>query len=98
MSFEVGYAYPLMDPESYDDEYGTGYTFALVAEEEFVPEGCYMIDCWIVNERGEKHPGIDSCPVPVLIGDVDAGKKLAMPNNFGRGATSFEFFQQRGQW
>lgn len=24
----------------------------------------WMIDCWIVNEKGEKHPGYDVAPVP----------------------------------
>lgn len=55
--FKSEYLYPFVDPGEYDDDYGEGYSYALVAEEH--PSECFIVDCWIVNEQGDKHPGID---------------------------------------
>lgn len=31
----------------------------------------WMIDCWIVNEKGEKHPGYNIAPVPVTTSNLE---------------------------
>lgn len=31
----------------------------------------WMIDCWIVNEQGEKHPGYDVAPVPLATSGLE---------------------------
>lgn len=67
MSFTSGRTYPLIDPERYDDDYGEGYAYVRAVEGS---DGCRLTDCWIVNERGEVHPGYDQCAVPILYSDV----------------------------
>lgn len=71
--FETATTYPLVDPERYDDEYGEGYAFARVAGDMMGLE-MTIVDCWIVDAEGTRHPGIDSCPVPVRIQDVDVDR------------------------
>jgi hypothetical protein len=31
----------------------------------------YMVDCWVIDKNGNKHPGIDVCPVPIDVDDLD---------------------------
>jgi hypothetical protein len=69
--FEAGFMYPLKDPERYDDEeYGAGYAFAMI-DADASPGTCWMHDAWIVNAKGEKHPGYEESPIPVRREDVD---------------------------
>lgn len=75
--FESGKTYELNDSwKSYydeqEDENGelhTGYHYAQIA---FDPKGAsiYVADCWIVNQKGERHPGFSETPVPVNIDQV----------------------------
>jgi hypothetical protein len=67
MSFSSNTRYPLVDPTRYDDDLGEGYAFAHTVENV---DGCTIVDCWIVNEAGEVHPGYDECAVPIRYEDV----------------------------
>jgi hypothetical protein len=51
------------DGESFfdEDEAHPGYTYALPS----FTGRFWVCDCWIVNERGEKHPDYDAAPVPL---------------------------------
>lgn len=76
--FETGTTYPLVEPDSFDDDCGEGYGFARVAGDlHDLP--MTMVDCWIVNQEGDRHPGYDQCPVPVRIQDVDTASAFASP-------------------
>lgn len=59
--------YALLDPESYDDEFGTGFGHALSTPDV---DGCLIADCWIVDAEGNRHPGYDESPVPMRISDL----------------------------
>jgi hypothetical protein len=88
--FKAGYIYPLLDPERYDDEdFGTGFGHVLIPAGSD-PGTCFIVDAWIVNERGEQHPGMDACPVPVHLEDVDLTK--------GRRHDEPDFKVRRGGW
>jgi hypothetical protein len=76
--FEAGLMYPLNDPTRYDDEYGEGYGFAAI-DEDAIPGECWVHDCWIVNARGEKHPGLNECPVPIRRDAVDMNRGRPNP-------------------
>jgi hypothetical protein len=67
VSFQANRIYPLRDPQRFDDEYGEGYAFVKVAD---YGGGCLMSDCWVINAKGEGHPGLESSPVPVRYVDV----------------------------
>lgn len=69
MTFKSGMTYALKDSSSYDDEYGEGYGYAQAYGD---CTGMFMTDCWIVNEQGEIHPGLNDQPVPVRFEDVVA--------------------------
>ncbi len=62
MTFETGMTYALKDSSTYDDEYGEGYNYAQAYGD---CTGMFITDCWIVNEHGEIHPGLNEQPVPV---------------------------------
>jgi hypothetical protein len=67
--FVTGTTYPLVDADAFDDEYGEGYGYARVAGDlHGLP--MTMVDCWIVDREGVRHPGVDQCPVPVRLQDV----------------------------
>jgi len=66
--FQAGYIYPLKDPASYDD-HAAGYGFAAISRSAH-PGTSPSHDAWIVNERGDVHPGFSSSPVPVRRDDV----------------------------
>ncbi len=91
-TFKAGYRYPLEDPERYDDEYGTGYGYALCADEH--PEGTWTTDCWIVNAAGEQHPGLNASPVPVHVNGVKLEQGVEFGNAYGRGMSSVAGFLQ----
>jgi hypothetical protein len=77
-SFKTGTTYPLVEQDRFDDDYGEGYGFARVAGDlHDLP--MTMVDCWIVNREGDRHPGYDECPVPVRIQDVDEANAFASP-------------------
>lgn len=59
--------YALLDPERYDDDFGTGYGHALSTSDV---DGCFIADCWIVDAEGNRHPGYDESPVPMRISDL----------------------------
>lgn len=67
MSFQAGRIYPLREADRFDDEFGKGYGFVKVAD---YGVGCLMSDCWVVNAKGELHPGLAESPVPVRYVDV----------------------------
>lgn len=68
--FTAGWIYELKDPSRYNDEAGEGYGCVAIARDA-EPGTCWSHDAWIVNARGEVHPGYDSNPVPVRLEDVD---------------------------
>lgn len=77
--FEAGFMYPLKDPEKYDDEFVTGYRFAAI-DAGADPGVCWMHDCWIVDENGNRHPGMTEYGAPVRRDDLemDAGRPNPM--------------------
>lgn len=84
-----GFAYPLLDPERFDDEFGTGYDHVALPEGE--EAGSYSLrDMWPVNAEGAVHPGYANCPVPVQKGDFDLAK--------GRVANVIPSRPARGGW
>ena len=92
--FRDGFIYPLKDAERYDDNHGEGFDHALVACEG--SGGCYIVDCWIVNSTGEKHPGYDSCPIPVQADDVETEAGVFMGNIHGEGESLTDGMIARG--
>ena len=82
--FQSGITYPLKDPTSYDDEFGEGYGYAQAYGN---CDGMIITDCWIVNKAGDIHPGMDECPVPIHIDDLDMAKAFAT-----------EKFQKQADW
>ncbi len=68
--FSTGTTYPLVDASIFDDELGVDYGYAEVAG-DLHGLRMTMVDCWIVDIKGNRHPGYDQCPVPVRIEDVD---------------------------
>lgn len=82
-SFLPDFIYPLKEPTRFDDEYGEGYSYALVADED--PGECFIVDCWIVNQQGEKHPGLDASPVPISAESVEIDEGEYFTNLYGRG-------------
>lgn len=32
--------------------------------------GFYILDCWIVDSNGRRHPGYNVSPVPVYVGNI----------------------------
>ena len=77
-----GFAYPLCDPGRYDDEYGVGYDHATLPKgaRASLPGGAVMSinDMWICRATGDVHPGLNACPIPVRIENIDlsAGKRI----------------------
>lgn len=63
--FKPNMLYPLRDTSTY----GTRYRFALTQAEE-VSKECWLLDCWIVDQHGNKCPGVDAVPVPVRLDSV----------------------------
>lgn len=41
----------------------------------------FITDCWIVNDKGEIHPGYEGSPVPVRFDDVGEETDLEPVNN-----------------
>lgn len=83
-----GFAYPLLDPERYDDEFGTGYDHVALPEGE--EAGPFSLrDMWPVTAEGAVHPGYANCPIPVLKSDFDLTRgrpAAAVPGRPARGA------------
>jgi len=67
MTFKANTSYKLKEADRYDDEYGEGFDRVETYEGT---DGCYIADCWIVNEAGEVHPGYNDSPVPVRFDDI----------------------------
>lgn len=90
--------YLLEDPTQYDDDFGTGYGFAWFDVSE--PEtGMYVMDAWIVNERGDVHPGYDQCPIPLLIEGalrMEAGQPLSIDMGNAHRPVRYQFGGWRG--
>lgn len=68
-TFKSGTSYALKNPTAYDDEFGEGYGRAETYG-HIDCEGMFIVDCWIVNDAGEVHPGMSESPVPVRFDDV----------------------------
>lgn len=78
MSFKKNTVYRLKDPDRFDDEdYGTGYDHV---ETYGDCDGMWMTDCWVVNDKGEIHPGYNGSPVPVRFEDVSEATELEAVN------------------
>jgi hypothetical protein len=76
-----GVAYPLNDPERFDDEeYGTGYAYVMVPNGEGEHD-YWMRDMWVVNEKGEVHPGYDASPMPIRMEDIDVAAGIEIVPN-----------------
>jgi len=71
--FQAGYFYPLKNPAAFDDEHGVGYGFVAIARDAR-PGTSHTHDAWIVNERGDVHPGYSNSPVPIRRDDVHLEK------------------------
>lgn len=69
--------YPLKSPDWFDDDYGTGYDHVLLPDDEPLPAHIRVADMWIMNAAGEKHPGIDESPVPVLLEDIHTDRPVS---------------------
>lgn len=79
MSFKKKTVYLLKDPEHFDDEeYGSGYDHV---ETYGDCDGMYITDCWVVNAKGEIHPGYNECPVPVRFDNVAEETNLKAVNS-----------------
>ncbi|MBS7671426.1 hypothetical protein [Croceicoccus gelatinilyticus] len=76
MTFQSHTRYRLKDPEHYDDEYGKGYDHVEAYEGA---DGCYIADCWVVNAKGDIHPGYAESPIPINFNSLVA--KSAVPGN-----------------
>jgi hypothetical protein len=87
--------YPLNDPTFYDNKFCTGYGYALVADND--PGACWRVDCWIVNEQGDKHPDIDMAPSPIEIDDIDIEQGRPFVNSHGLGRRPAEL-TNRVRW
>lgn len=87
--FQAGYIYPLREPDSYDDEYGEGYAYMAIPHDR-EPGDCYMVDAWIVNERGHPHPGYGDCPVPVRRDDLVMAKGRFLDDNLPEPKSVFD--------
>lgn len=70
MPFSPGYVYPLKDATRFDDELGVGYGFVALADYGPITSDCFVHDAWIVNAKGERHPGLNVSPVPIRADDV----------------------------
>lgn len=76
--FRTATTYPLVEPDAFDDDYGEGFGFARVAGDMHGLK-MTMVDCWIVDRNGLRHPGLSECPVPVRIQDVETEKGFDSP-------------------
>lgn len=75
IGLQPGYRYPLLTPDRFDDELGEGYAFAMIPSGGIA--GVHVHDAWIVNERGELHPGYSADAIPVLAADLDLTRAAA---------------------
>lgn len=87
--FEAGMMYPLIEADRYDDDLGEGYRFAAIPPDA-EPGKCHTFDCWIVNEKGELHPGYDACPVPIQMSDLDMAAGVPNPKEPPQPKTIFD--------
>lgn len=69
MGFKTATRYRLADATAYDDEYGEGYRFAETYG-HITCDNMTIVDCWITDEFGNVHPGLDASPVPVRFCDL----------------------------
>ena len=69
ITFKINTRYPLKDTS----QYGARYRYALT-QSEGIPKQCWIVDCWIVDQHGHRHPGIDAVPIPVQHQDVYISK------------------------
>ena len=74
MPFQQNYIYPLKAVDRYDDEFGSGYDHALLADRGVIAGDCWVHDAWIVRPTGEVHPGLSVSPVSVRLETVDETK------------------------
>lgn len=79
MTFKSKTVYKLKDPKHFDDEeYGEGYDHVETYGE---CDGMHITDCWVVNNKGEIHPGYNGSPVPVRFDDIEAETSLPAVNS-----------------
>lgn len=71
MPLKRNYLYPLKIADRFDDDFGKGYRYALLADRGSVPLDCWVHDAWIVKRNGKVHPGLCETPVPVRLEDID---------------------------
>lgn len=69
IGLQPGFRYPLLTPGRFDDEFGEGFAFALIPKDGVA--GARVHDAWIVNSKGELHPGYSADAIPVLADDLD---------------------------
>lgn len=74
MPFLQNHIYPLKDPGRFDDDLGRGFDHALLADRGPIMPDCWVHDAWIVNARGDVHPGLNRSPVPIRLADVETSK------------------------
>lgn len=68
--YRKGEILPHKSPEGFDDEFGEGYAYVQPAHD--IAQQDRVVDCYVVDEAGRRHPGLDFCPVPVLVADIAA--------------------------
>lgn len=59
-----GYRYPLHDATLFDDAFGVGFDH-VEPSDAIATNSFYCVDCWIVDQVGNRHPGYSVSPTPV---------------------------------
>jgi hypothetical protein len=68
-----GYRYQLKDKR---DQFGQPTRYHYVEPVEYA-DGSVIGDCWIVDRRGNKHPGYNVSPVPFHVDQLGKGRRIA---------------------
>lgn len=69
MDLKKGQRYPLLKPTTFDDEFGEGFGYAEPVT-DCNSSNTYVVDCFITDKEGKRHPGIET-PVPVRLEDIN---------------------------
>lgn len=56
--------------DDYNSEVKGNRNYNLVLSEDYA-EGCYVADCWIIDQYHNVHPGYKNSPTPFNIDDLE---------------------------